>query len=243
MFLKNKYSRWYGALMASATAREAPREYTELHHIFPRCMGGGNAIINLVRLTYREHFLAHWLLTKMTIGAARTKMLYALSAMKKRHPCGMRIVAGWQYAIARRAAQEAGKAQIYTPERNAKISATLKGRVRPAEHSAAISKAKKGYRWRQDSLAKRSATMTGRKQSSASNHKRSATMKTRGPYPGMLENARKGREAAVLATRGVPLTVEHRAKIAAAQVAAWARGRVSSKRGAGGKFISNGGSA
>lgn len=39
--------------------------YSERHHIIPRCMGGNNNPENLVKLTAREHFLAHRLLTKI----------------------------------------------------------------------------------------------------------------------------------------------------------------------------------
>lgn len=39
--------------------------YTEVHHITPKCLGGSNDIENLVRLTAREHFLAHRLLSKL----------------------------------------------------------------------------------------------------------------------------------------------------------------------------------
>lgn len=36
--------------------------YTEVHHIKPRYMGGTNEDANLIRLTYRQHILAHLLL-------------------------------------------------------------------------------------------------------------------------------------------------------------------------------------
>ena len=36
--------------------------YSEVHHIIPRCLGGDNSQDNLVRLTAREHFIAHQLL-------------------------------------------------------------------------------------------------------------------------------------------------------------------------------------
>ena len=39
--------------------------YTEVHHIIPRYMGGGNSDENLVRLTYRQHILAHLLLYRL----------------------------------------------------------------------------------------------------------------------------------------------------------------------------------
>lgn len=39
--------------------------YSENHHILPRCLGGDDSKSNLVRLTAREHFLCHLLLTKI----------------------------------------------------------------------------------------------------------------------------------------------------------------------------------
>jgi hypothetical protein len=40
-----------------------PKEvYSEVHHIVPRHMGGSDEISNLIRLTYRQHILAHLLL-------------------------------------------------------------------------------------------------------------------------------------------------------------------------------------
>lgn len=39
--------------------------YCEKHHITPRCMGGNDNPENLVKLTAREHFIAHRLLTKI----------------------------------------------------------------------------------------------------------------------------------------------------------------------------------
>lgn len=38
--------------------------YSENHHIIPKCCGGDNSPENLVRLTAREHFIAHHLLYK-----------------------------------------------------------------------------------------------------------------------------------------------------------------------------------
>lgn len=39
--------------------------YVEKHHIIPKSMGGNNRKENIVKLTPREHFIAHALLTKM----------------------------------------------------------------------------------------------------------------------------------------------------------------------------------
>ena len=40
-------------------------EYSETHHIIPKCLGGNNDKSNLVNLTPEEHFVAHQLLVKM----------------------------------------------------------------------------------------------------------------------------------------------------------------------------------
>jgi len=42
-----------------------PTGYTEEHHIIPRCLGGTDDKDNLVKLTAKEHFICHLLLTKM----------------------------------------------------------------------------------------------------------------------------------------------------------------------------------
>lgn len=39
-------------------------DYYENHHIVPKCLGGSDDKRNLVKLTFREHYLAHWLLAK-----------------------------------------------------------------------------------------------------------------------------------------------------------------------------------
>jgi hypothetical protein len=56
--------------------------YSEKHHIIPRCMGGNDDSENLVKLTAREHFIAHRLLTK--IYPDNHKLKSALFLMSRR---------------------------------------------------------------------------------------------------------------------------------------------------------------
>ena len=42
-----------------------PNVYYERHHIIPKCLGGSNKKENLVYLTAREHYIAHWLLYRI----------------------------------------------------------------------------------------------------------------------------------------------------------------------------------
>lgn len=64
-----------------ATARPTPKEYTERHHIIPKCIGGTNVKSNIVRLTPKEHRLCHLLLVKMVSKAAQGKMVFAAKRM------------------------------------------------------------------------------------------------------------------------------------------------------------------
>ena len=66
MFKENKYTRWYFKLIDNAKTRGIIDGYIERHHIIPKCLGGSNKKDNIVKLTAREHFVAHLLLTKMT---------------------------------------------------------------------------------------------------------------------------------------------------------------------------------
>lgn len=70
----NKYEKWYSGIIENARNRKTD-EYTEIHHILPRSLGGNNDPTNLVDLTAREHFMCHWLLTKMHTGINRKKCL------------------------------------------------------------------------------------------------------------------------------------------------------------------------
>ena len=81
----SKYEKWYCGIIETARNRKI-NEYTETHHILPRSLGGNNEPDNLVELTAREHFMCHWLLTKMHTGQARGKMINALYMMQSQGP-------------------------------------------------------------------------------------------------------------------------------------------------------------
>lgn len=58
------YHYHYNVLIERSKDREII-EYTEKHHIVPKCMGGSNDKANITKLSAREHFVAHQLLVKM----------------------------------------------------------------------------------------------------------------------------------------------------------------------------------
>jgi hypothetical protein len=77
----SKYSKWYDQLIEKAQRRELPKDmYVEKHHIIPRSFGGSNSKENIVKLTAREHYIAHALLWKMKFpGKYGSKMAFAFN--------------------------------------------------------------------------------------------------------------------------------------------------------------------
>ena len=63
-WLQNKYSKIYSRIISNRQSNE-PIGYFECHHIVPKSLGGQDEKSNLVNLTAREHYICHWLLTKM----------------------------------------------------------------------------------------------------------------------------------------------------------------------------------
>lgn len=59
------YTRIYNELIQRGINRKILEGYSEKHHIIPICIGGSNKKDNLVKLTAREHFIAHWLLVRI----------------------------------------------------------------------------------------------------------------------------------------------------------------------------------
>jgi hypothetical protein len=108
IFINNKYTIWYDSLINRAKNRTI-YGYTEKHHITPRSLGGTDDNDNLVKLTPKEHFVCHLLLTKMTIGNARYKMNFALHMLSNANNIGdgRYIPSSRMYDLSRRLYKEA----------------------------------------------------------------------------------------------------------------------------------------
>lgn len=52
----------------------------ELHHIVPRCMGGTDVKSNLIKLGYRQHYIAHYMLAK---SFNDDRLWFAFNMMKR----------------------------------------------------------------------------------------------------------------------------------------------------------------
>lgn len=62
------HKRKHEHVLAKLDKTDPDYVYVEEHHIVPRCIGGSDDKSNLVNLTGREHFIAHKLLFKASIG-------------------------------------------------------------------------------------------------------------------------------------------------------------------------------
>ena len=134
MFLQNKYTKWYFSIIHNAKSRKLPSDaYSETHHIKPKSLGGTDEKSNLIRLTAKEHFICHLLLTKMVLGLSKHKMIYAANRMltiSKNHQRYKINSTTYQHIKQQvsmaRSIDQKGKQQ--TLESNKKRSVTLLGR-------------------------------------------------------------------------------------------------------------------
>ena len=210
MYLTNKYTNWYYNIITQARLRVNNIEYNEKHHIIPKSLGGTNDLNNLVRLTAREHFICHLLLTKMTEGTNKSKMARA----------------AWLMASARNKYQRRQKINARTYERLRKQYSILsKGVPKSEEHKAKLSKPKTAEHKRKLSDAKKGKTY-GYTHSEETKRKISKSHKNRIYAP--ISDERKKKQSAALkgrkqtaehiekrarARRGIPRTEETKQKI------------------------------
>lgn len=133
------YQKIYNDLISRAQAREPLSEYKETHHIIPRCMGGSDDKENLVELTGREHFIAHWILCKIydTPGLKKAFGLMCLTGKNRSYKISSQL-----YELGRRRLSEAAIGREVSIETREKISRALKGRKFTKEHLARMRKPK-----------------------------------------------------------------------------------------------------
>lgn len=87
------YQKIYDHLITNAKNRKL-EVYTEFHHIIPKCMGGDNSIDNFVRLTAKEHYVAHHLLYKIH---RTSKLAHAWFSMLRMSNGQQRVFTSIQY--------------------------------------------------------------------------------------------------------------------------------------------------
>lgn len=160
------YLKHYQALVEKAQKRSLSIDtYYETHHIVPRCLGGSNEVKNLVRLTAKEHFFAHLLLTR--IYPEENKLHVAFWFMCNQRGRGKQVnrttPSSRQYANAKKAfieVQKKEKAGIKNPEQSVRMkknNPNYKPGVKEKQSTA-----KKGKPVPEEVKKKISKTLTGR---------------------------------------------------------------------------------
>lgn len=120
--LSNKYSATYFRIIENALGRAL--EFGEGHHIIPISLGGEKNKSNVAKLTLKEHFVCHLLLTKMTEGGDLQKMSAAFVLMSGRHRG--KLPTSKLYEKARRELSERTKKQWEDPDHREKVTAKMK---------------------------------------------------------------------------------------------------------------------
>lgn len=115
------YQKHYDALIERARFRNKPEGYCEKHHIIPSCVGGSDDVENLVYLTAKEHFIAHYFLFRIH---RYNKLGRAFMLMSDRLGLTSR-----QYEVAKSLASESMKGDLNParrPDVKLKMSASQK---------------------------------------------------------------------------------------------------------------------
>lgn len=174
------YTNIYDSLIKRAIERDAIEKF-EKHHIVPRSLGGSNKKSNLVKLSLREHFIAHLLLAKIH-GHGMWFALYMMSNFKKYN--------SKQYAKtrsnlkhspeSRKRMSESAKNRICTPEGRLKRSILFKGRKHSEETINKIRESQLGRTFTDDHKQKLKSShkgMTGKTFSNESKRKMSESQR------------------------------------------------------------------
>lgn len=135
------YQIHYNRLIERARNRQLSG-YVEKHHVVPRCLGGTDEKINIVKLTAEEHFLAHLLLVNIypgnhkLIGAA---ILMATSTRKNTNRANNKLY-GWL----RRDFSKSQTGRKFSMETRKRLSGSHTGKPQ-SEAQILANKARRGF--------------------------------------------------------------------------------------------------
>ncbi len=143
------YKKHYELLISSRKDRKIIKgEYYETHHIVPKSMGGSNDVNNLIKLTAKEHFIAHWLLWRIYKNKEMAFAFHLLVHNNKNHTITSSRVYE-ECKLARRPFiiennQKYHKGKELSKEQKEKISEIFKNLKRTKTHCDKISKSLTG---------------------------------------------------------------------------------------------------
>lgn len=152
------YQRIYNELITNRQNNPLPKEtYTERHHIIPKSHGGSNDKSNLVKLSAREHFIAHWLLWRihrdnkmanafnmMCNSLNKDKYINSYAFDEARNSHANTLIGVPKTYEHRRKIGESNMGRILSKETRAKISASRIGKKATDEAKLKMSDSRRG---------------------------------------------------------------------------------------------------
>jgi hypothetical protein len=155
----NKYKKWYDQITQNGKTSKAPGD--ERHHIVPRSLDGSDDLSNIAFISPREHFICHWLLTKIyPTGEEHWKMINAFRMMRAENLNQQR----YSTKITSRVYENLKKE--YSALQSTRVSGEnnpMYGRTHTEEAKRAISKKNVGKKLTAQQIAKQIESQTGRK--------------------------------------------------------------------------------
>ena len=121
------FSRYKNFILSRPGRDQTKQEGYEIHHIIPKALGGGNQENNLIKLTYREHFIAHLMLWMMELPTmAYTFFLFSGISYRKQ------FLTSRQYEFLKKSAREdmlSHRKNSYSVGVRRKMSLAKKGKI------------------------------------------------------------------------------------------------------------------
>ena len=155
------YQKHYDALIERARHRNL-QCYFEKHHIIPKCLGGGDDLNNIVKLTPEEHYVAHQLLVKLNPN--NCNLIYAACLMSK-SPHHKRLnnkLYKWLKIKLAEAQSKKFSGRIWSEEQNISRSKNVKAQWADPDFRAKRSNSMRGRKWSEESKTARSAMLRGK---------------------------------------------------------------------------------
>ena len=162
----NRYNRYIDSLKGQVVSG-----YSEKHHILPKAFGGSDDATNLIELTARQHFVAHWILSRAHGGKMANAFWLMVHATKKNSRYDG-FVLSRVYEEARKMHSESQKGRVVSEETKLLVSQFHTGRKRSEETCKRISDGSKGKQFSETHRENLKLAQIGKKQSEETKNKR-----------------------------------------------------------------------
>lgn len=198
------YKKTYDRLVCRAKNRKLEC-YKEIHHIIPKCMGGTEDKNNLVELTAREHFICHWLLSRMYPKDAKLSYSFWMMSTSKRP--NRYIPSSRVYEEAKQLQSllrsEQLKGHLVSEKTKEKISKANKGKKRTEEERKRISDSLKGKKGNWEGKTHSEKSKQKMRESKIGNKASDETKKKMSESSKGLKRTEKQKEELSMAMRGI----------------------------------------